>query len=79
MKVFKQMGDFMGVDKTSEQIRGHHIKMKKKFRTIDEIIRLLPKELKKKERKLQKLEKMVELRKRKKIDLEKVNVAEEWG
>ena len=55
MKVFKQMGDFMGVDKTSEQIRGHHIKMKKKFRTIDEIIRLLPKELKKKERKLQKL------------------------
>ena len=45
----------MKTEKTSEQIRGHHTKMEKRFLTIRQILRLLPKELKKKENQLKKL------------------------
>ena len=45
------MQDYMKIDKTSEQVRGHHIKMKKKYKTIKNILRLFPKELKRKEEK----------------------------
>ena len=44
------MQEFMQIDKSSEQIRGHHIKMKKKLKSITNILRLLPKEIKRKEK-----------------------------
>ena len=49
-KVFRQIQKHMGIEKTSEQIRGHHNKMKKKYKSIPNMLRLLPRQISKKEK-----------------------------